>query len=108
MAKASWVFIVGTVCTEPSREQEFNEWYNKVHIPELCRSPGIKGAQRYQILDPEEGYPQYIAIYEVDGEEGMKSFNEHIRKQQRGEVPALTKGPPFQVVWRKAFKHIGP
>lgn len=108
MAGSSVVFIVGTVCTDPAREQEFNEWYNKVHIPEVCSIPGIKVATRYQIVDPDEGYPKYIAIYEVESEEAMKNFFEHSRKQRRGEAPAFKMGPPFQVMWRKAFKRIGP
>lgn len=108
MADPSVLFLVGTICTDPAREGEFNQWYNSIHIPEVCRVPGVKRAVRYESLELEEGFPKYIALYEMDGEQGWSSFQEHRQRQQKGEAPAFTPGPPFQVVWRKAFKRIFP
>ena len=34
--------------------QEFNEWYNKEHLPELLSVPGILSAARYEAV---EGWP---------------------------------------------------
>ena len=35
--------------------QEFNEWYNKEHLPELLSVPGILSAARYEAV---KGGPQ--------------------------------------------------
>jgi hypothetical protein len=35
----------------PEWEVEFNEWYDKEHIPELLGVPGFQTGRRYQILD---------------------------------------------------------
>ena len=43
--------------------QEFNEWYNKEHLPELLSVPGILSAARYEAV---KGGPQYLACYELD------------------------------------------
>ena len=43
--------------------QEFNERYNKEHLPELLSVPGILSAARYEAV---KGGPQYLACYELD------------------------------------------
>lgn len=51
------------------REDEFNSWYEDVHVPEMLTVPGIKAVQRFRGQpgmrgeDPEH---RYLAIYEVD------------------------------------------
>jgi hypothetical protein len=46
----------------PEAEQEFNEWYNKEHIPQLLGVPGFLSGRRYQAV---EGEPKYLALYEL-------------------------------------------
>ena len=41
------------------KEDEFNEWYDKVHIPELLTVPGMLSATRYALHE--------AAIYHVEG-----------------------------------------
>ena len=53
------------------RDDEYNEWYNNVHLKEVCATDPFKSAERYRIPDV-EGLPQtsshrYVAIYEFDG-----------------------------------------
>jgi hypothetical protein len=40
-------------------EVEFNEWYDKEHIPQLLGVPGFETGRRYQAVD---GNPKYIAL----------------------------------------------
>ncbi len=108
MAKTPVIYFVGTSVPDGGDEAAFNEWYNKTHVPEVLCMPGMKSGTRYEILVPEEGYPKFLAMYEVDGEEGYQDFLEHRRKQEAGEIPTYTPGPPFQVIWRKAYRRIGP
>lgn len=46
----------------PEAEREFNEWYNKEHIPQLLGVPGFLSGRRYQAV---EGEPKYLALYEL-------------------------------------------
>ncbi len=53
------------------RDDEYNEWYNNVHLKEVCATDPFKSAERYRIPDV-QGLPQpsshrYVAIYEFDG-----------------------------------------
>lgn len=43
----------------PGKDDEFNDWYDNVHIPELLRVPGMLSATRYAL--------QEAAIYHVEG-----------------------------------------
>ena len=48
---------------EPDKEAEFNEIYNKEHIPVLLKVPGVLAAARYKTST--DGVPRYVAIYEL-------------------------------------------
>jgi hypothetical protein len=51
------------------REQEFNRWYDEVHVPEVLEIGPIVACQRFKIVDSQM-MPQthsYLAIYEFEG-----------------------------------------
>ena len=52
----------------PGREDEYHDWYNNVHLPELVNQFGMKGAQRYQLVAKLIGSDtnQFMAIYDVE------------------------------------------
>jgi hypothetical protein len=58
------------------REDEFNEWYDNVHIPDLLTVPGMLSATRYALHEAEiyhvEGgvVPEhkYMCVYEMEGD----------------------------------------
>jgi hypothetical protein len=60
------------VFTNPveGREDDFNEWYNEVHLKEVTATAPFTGGQRFRV-SPVNGVPQgdhrYLAIYEFDG-----------------------------------------
>jgi hypothetical protein len=51
-------------------EAEFNEWYDREHVPQILTIPGILSGRRYRAV---EGKPKYIAIYEMTDENAWKS-----------------------------------
>ena len=55
---------------EPAREAEFNEWYDRVHLPELLALPGFHKAWRLKVAPDSRalGGPgqTYIAVYEIE------------------------------------------
>jgi hypothetical protein len=61
------------------REDEYNDWYQNTHLPEVTSLPGIRGAQRYKLAAPMMGYDErsYLAIYDIetdDIQETLASF----------------------------------
>ena len=44
----TWIVLVEASCADPAREDEFNEWYNQVHLPDVLETPGIVKALRYE------------------------------------------------------------
>jgi antibiotic biosynthesis monooxygenase (ABM) superfamily enzyme len=57
----------------PDREKAFNEWYNREHVPDVFKFPGVVSARRYRATEPEDRY-QYVAIYEFESEETLERF----------------------------------
>ena len=69
--------------------------------------PGIVEVTRYQAGDGGgEGAPQSLAIYELKDEKALQDFLTLRDRQQSGEIHAFTAGPPFNVIWRKAYKPV--
>lgn len=51
------------------REDEFNKWYDEVHIAELLSVPGILAAQRFEQAPGVPGGPaRHLALYEIETE----------------------------------------
>ncbi|MES2272248.1 MAG: hypothetical protein V4533_15345 [Pseudomonadota bacterium] len=46
------------------RDDEFNSWYDNVHLPDVFRVPGVIGAERFR-MQSGDGW-KYLAIYELD------------------------------------------
>lgn len=63
MGEAGYLHIIG-VDIAPEVEEEFNRWYDTVHVQALLACPGWLSARRYVVL---EGGPKYLAVYEVAG-----------------------------------------
>jgi hypothetical protein len=43
-------------------EEEFNDWYDLEHLPQMQAVPGIDTAARFVAVD---GWPRYIAVYDL-------------------------------------------
>ena len=75
---AKWIRVVETNCKDPSREAEFNDWYDKVHIPDVLSSPaGLLSAKRYERKDPKPGKGKYITIYQIDTDDIERTIALH-------------------------------
>lgn len=57
------------------REDEYNEWYDEVHLADVQRIPGVVGATRYEYAPTRFGEVtapptthRYLAVYELEGD----------------------------------------
>ena len=53
------------VYTSPvdGREDEYNAWYDDVHLPEFAALPGVIAGRRFKVVGGRT--PQYVAIYDL-------------------------------------------
>jgi hypothetical protein len=75
----------------PGRENEYNEWYTNVHLPEVLQVRGLVAAQRFKLGKVQrEGAPpsqwQYAAIYEMETDDPGASMAEIKRQTGTGEM----------------------
>jgi hypothetical protein len=77
------LFVVESNCADPEREDEFNEWYNKTHLPDVLESPEVLRAVRYQRMDTSGGQAKYLALYEIETDDFqalVKTTEENMEK----------------------------
>jgi hypothetical protein len=81
-----YLHIVQTSPT-PGREDEFNEWYDNVHVPEILTLPEFISGRRLRLVadDPFEG-PRYLAVYEIESDDIAATL-----RTVKNTAPARTK-----------------
>jgi hypothetical protein len=65
-----------SVQTAPAdgRDQDYNDWYDNVHIPEILALAGFTSARRFKRADGQEDSTPYLAIYEIEADNLMAAF----------------------------------
>lgn len=90
---AKWLLVVETSCSDSSREAEFNEWYNKIHLPDVLETPGFVRAIRYENTEPSAGKAKFLALYEIETDDIKKvmqaSRDNLARKRAEGRFSEL-------------------
>src|SRR5437870_6983740 len=59
-------FLLNAMNVVPEHEAEFNEWYDKEHIPALAAVPGVLCARRFRATGANR---RYVALYHLEGPE---------------------------------------
>ena len=62
---AKGIILVESYPSSPDRDQEYNTWYDEVHLPQLVALDGFVSARR---LRPVDGTGPYVALYEIEGD----------------------------------------
>lgn len=85
MASKPKYIMIASMDVDPGHEAIFNEVYDKEHVPNLSKVPGVISVTRYKKGDLTmniggerktivfENEPQYIAIYELERPEVLTS-----------------------------------
>ncbi|MFC1916686.1 DUF4286 family protein [Chloroflexota bacterium] len=81
---AKWLVVVETNSADTARETEFNEWYDKTHLPDAMEAPEFIRATRYENIKPKEGEAKYLALYEVETDD-----IDRFRKTNAGNIARL-------------------
>ncbi len=90
---AKWLLMVATNCADAARETEFNEWYDKTHLPDVLETPGFVRATRYENTEPSEEEAKFLATYEIETDDIDRFMEAHTanmaRKRAEGRFSEL-------------------
>lgn len=66
-APITGLLVALSTCTEPMREGDFNNWYNRVYVPKLVAEGPFHTAYRYcNSVRDADGKHLFVALYETD------------------------------------------
>ncbi|MDB5988027.1 MAG: hypothetical protein JWR16_3080 [Nevskia sp.] len=77
---------------KPGKEVEFNEWYDRQHVPDTLRlAPEIRSARRYSLnsVAAAPGIPdwQYVTLYELDAADVSAVMQRMNEAMGAGRIP---------------------
>ena len=104
--KTTGLMVMLANCKDESKHNEFDIWYNTVHIPHVIESGRYHTAYRYENVDPKAPEGRYLAIYETDNE----SPGELAALMARERPQWIEKGlysPDIERLLRAAYTKIG-
>ena len=86
---ARFVFVVFSNPIE-GREEEYNDWYDTVHLYDVARVPGVISARRLRfndIVSPDIARYRYLALYEWEAEDVQAARTALDVAREAGLVP---------------------
>lgn len=97
------VMIVWSDPSDPSREDEFNDWYNSTHAPDMMKVPGFVACTRYKVSDvqlgPVETPGSYVAYYEIETDDLASTPEAIMAAFSAGELPTTDVIVPGPIVF---------
>ena len=96
---------IGRMGIPDETEAEWNEWYDKVYVPNYETVEGVRRGRRYKAVT---GTPKYMTMYEFDhpevsqGQEWLRQQTAHPDNARMRE--AMIHLPESPGVWRKTFE----
>jgi hypothetical protein len=83
---ARYLLFAFSDCVDPLREEEFNAWYDTMHVPDMLETPGMIRATRWVNADPRQGQRRkYLALYELETDDVME-FDKKVQEIGMGTV----------------------
>jgi hypothetical protein len=95
MARA--ILLSYTGLADPSREAEFAQWWDDVHIPEVCSTPGFVSGRRFLASEAQRSSlvgppPRYLSVYELDADDIAAVVESLEARVTAGEISAPPEG----------------
>jgi len=87
MGLDEWLLVVDVVAA-PQTEDEWNRWYDEVHVPEILECPGFLEGARY-VSDGSEDR-RYLTIYKISGPDALDSREFAQKRGWRQFAPHVT------------------
>lgn len=116
VAASPYMYLVGMSEAAGSNAQEiqqFNDFYNNIHVPEVLAGYGFVSGARYacmrEFLHPAPGAPNYVAMYGIKNAADAEAFMQsRLKADQSGN--SFSSGPPSwekrDTKWRLTYRQI--
>lgn len=103
--KEGGVIVLGGTDCAPGQDEQYNRWFNEVHIPMLMKFKGLKAVWRGKLINEANGQPRYVVVYQFDTQEDFEAYQESAeRKAALVEMEETSKILPSQAKWRLPFE----
>ena len=99
---AKYLLFAFSDCKDPAKIDEYNDWYDNMHMPDMLNTPGLVKASRWMSADNKENeVRKYLALYELETD-NVEEFNKLMREQgmwtfKQGRFSDLPKFDPDNV-----------
>jgi len=81
---AQWLFLIETICRDHDREDEFNRWYDEIHIPDILKGcPEFLACRRYKLLSGVHGHGTYLTVIEIETNDIGRTLETHRKNSER-------------------------
>lgn len=110
MSSTPVIWTVGLQC-QPEDEENFNRWYDDVHVPMLLAGGHVAKVTRYRLAS--ETYdvapgtmvcPRYQTIYEFESQASFDAWMNGDERAAAGEDKAAGRDErPYDVVWAARY-----
>jgi antibiotic biosynthesis monooxygenase (ABM) superfamily enzyme len=101
--------IINMVVSEcqPEVEEEFNKWYDEIHIPMLFKYKGMTKVTRYKVLDQSGEHPSYLAVYEFEDRPTYQAYeNSPEIVEARAEMKETWKEGGWEIKQRVQYEEL--
>ena len=80
--------MVAASKAKEGRDAEYTEWYDTIHIKDICSITGVKSGRRLTALpevSPNTPPGAYLATYEIEADDPSSVLAEMMQRSQAGE-----------------------
>ena len=96
---------IGRMDIPPEQEDEFNDWYNTIYVPNYEKVPGCIKGRRFRAV---KGEPKYLTVYDFEHEKVSESAEWAVQRDiSPASVPMrqhMQHAPGSPGIWKKTFQ----
>ena len=105
---AKWILHVESRPSSADTADDYHDWYNNTHLPEIVAVGGFLSAKRYE---PDDEGGAYLAIYEVETDDIVATralITDATRSGKTAKPVGVQMDPPPTVRYFREFKTYEP
>jgi hypothetical protein len=98
---AKYVLVVAS-SPRRGREADYSEWYDKVHLPDVCKTTGVLNGRRIVALESSPATPPgaQLSIFDLDVDDPAQVMAEIMERTKSGEFGSSDAVDPASVkIW---------
>jgi hypothetical protein len=90
---------------QAGQDEEYNIWYEQVHIPEMLAIDGVKSCARHRLRTKGDQPVEYLAVYDIDGDIDTV-LKELMARSRDGRMQLSSTADPANTritIWEQVF-----